>query len=179
MAADIFTLRTALAPGSDEARRAAMHLHPSTFKRIEAGESAARVHAEQLAIRFESWYEQLADQGLPDGVARTEVARLATRQVLDGFAARLRHHRAAGQQGDANVLVVALSSLQGLVRPLAHHSGDVHYARRAVSMARGRLRHNDGLLHRLHPHGNPAFGEADATLEALEIFLAGPEQKPA
>lgn len=179
MAADIFTLRTALAPGTEEARRAAMVLHPSAFKRIEPGGSAAGIYAEQLAIRFESWYEQLTGQGLSDGVARTEVARLATRQVLDGFAARLRHHRAAGQQVDANVLVVALSSLQGLVLPLAHHSGDVHYAQRAVNMARRRLQHNGGLLDRLHPHGNPAFGEADATLEALEIFLTGPHQEAA
>lgn len=141
--------------------------------------STAGTHAEQLAIRFEGWYEQLASQGLPDGVARTEVARLATRQVLDGFAAQLRHHRAAGQQVDANVLVVALSSLQGLALPLARHSGEVHYARRAVNMARRRLQHNGGLLHRLHPHGNPAFDEVDATLEALEIFLARSQQEAA
>lgn len=183
MPADIFTLHTALTSRAEDARRRAMLLHPSNFNRTESGAqsggSAAAAQAERLASRFECLYEQLTDKGHSDGEARTEVARIAAREVWDGFAAQLRHHRAAGHQMDASVLAVALGSLQGLTLPLARRSGDVDYATRAVNLARRRLQHNGGLLHRLHPHGNPAFSEADATLEALEAFLARLQPKAA
>ncbi|UEL29439.1 hypothetical protein [Pseudarthrobacter sp. L1SW] len=129
--------------------------------------------------RLECLYGQLTDKGLPDAEARTEVARIAAREVWDAFAVQLRHHRAAGHQMDASVLAVALGSLQGLTLPLLRHSGNVAYASRAVGTARRRLQYNGGLLHRLHPHNNPAFNDADAALEALEAFLAQSRPKAA
>lgn len=179
MTADIFPLHAALASRVEEARRRAMLLHPSSFTPARSPESDPAAIAEQLTTRFERLHEHLKSQGLPDEEARTEVARIAAREVWDGFAALLRHHRAAGHQMDANVLAVALNSLRGLDLPLARHPGDVTYASRAVSTARLRLQHNGGLLHRLHPHRNPAFNDADATFASLEIFLARPPAKAA
>lgn len=133
---------------------------------------------EELAA-LEFLHQELLCRGLPDNEARTEVARIAARKVWDGFAAQLRRHRAAGRQVDANVLAVALGSMQGMTFPLLRHRGDVDFASRAIGTARRRLRHNGGLLHRLHPHGNPAFDEADATFQSLEVFLARPRPRAA
>lgn len=72
-----------------------------------------------------------------------------------------------------------LAALQGMTFPLLRHRGDVDFASRAIGTARRRLRHNGGLLHRLHPHGNPAFDEADATFQSLEVFLARPRPRTA
>ncbi len=179
MPADILTLHTAMTAKAEAARRRAMLLHPSTFNRTQSNGSEAAARAEQLATRFECLYEQLTSQGHAEGEARTEVARIAAREVWDGFAALLRHHRAEGQQMDASVIAVALSSIQGLTLPLVRHAGDIPYASRAVSTARRRLQYNGGLLHRLHPHSNPAFSDADATLEALEAFLSRSQPKAA
>ncbi|TLM71595.1 hypothetical protein [Pseudarthrobacter sp. NamB4] len=179
MPADILTLHTAMTSQAEAARRRAMLLHPSNFNRTQSDGSEAAARAEQLATRFKCLHEQLTSQGLPEGEARTEVARIAAREVWNGFAAQLRHHRAAGHQMDASVLAVALSSIQGLALPLVRHAGDVTYASRAVSTARRRLQYNGGLLHRLHPYNNPAFSDADATLEALEAFLARSQPKAA
>lgn len=179
MPADILTLPTAITAKVQTARRRAMLLHPSSHNRLQTGEGTAAAHAERLAARYEYLFQQLTEHGLPDGEARTEVARIAAREVWDGFAAQLRQHRAAGQQMDASVLAVALGSIQGLALPLARRCGDVDYASRAVSLARRRLQHNGGLLHRLHPHGNPAFSDADAALEALEHFLSQSRQQAA
>jgi len=179
MTADILTLHTAPTSPAEAARRRAMLLHPSNFKTAGFSGGEAVKKSDELTLRFELLYEELTGQGLPEENARTEVARIAAREIWDGFASRLRHHRAAGHQMDANVLAVALGSIQGLALPLARHAGDLAYARRAVSIARRRLQYNGGLLDRLHPHANPAFSEADATLQSLEVFLAQSEAKAA
>lgn len=175
MAANVVTLHTALTSPAAAARRRAMLLHPSNFISERSPGSTAATKAEERATRFEFLHRKLVRRGLAEDEARTEVARMVAREVWDGFADQLRGHRAAGRQMDANVLVVALSSLQGMSLPLARRRGDVSNASRAVSTALRRLQHNGGLLHRLHPHRNPAFNDAEATLEALETFLTQPQ----
>ena len=177
MPADILTLRPAPLSHAEAARRRAMLLHPSNFTpgnftpAPSQEEAADKAHA--LAVRFDGLHKELLDQGLPAGEALTEVAGTAAREIWDGFAFRLRRHRAAGEQMDANVVAVALASIQCMIRALPRHPGDPDYASRTVSTARRRLQYNGGLLHRLHPHRNPAFQEAVITLESLEIFLNG------
>lgn len=176
---DIRTLRPARpsiqehAPLSREeaARRRAMLLHPSNFKPSTSPGSEADRMAEELGSRFECLHEDLVCRGLPENEARTEVARIAAREVWDGFASQLRRHRAAGRQMDANVLAVALTSIQGMTLALLRHQGDLAYASRAVSTALRRLQYNGGLLDRLHPHGSPAFKDAAFTLQTVEAFL--------
>jgi hypothetical protein len=172
MTADILTLHTALTPRVEASRRRAMFLHPSNFTPDSSAGCEGGQKTDELAARFECLHEDLMDRGLPEGEARTEVVRIAAREVWDGFASRLRRHRVAGDQMDANVLVVALSSIQGLTLSLVRHPGDLAYASRAVSGARRRLQFNGGLLDRLHPHANPAFSEADTTFQSLEYFLS-------
>ena len=172
MSADILTLHTALTSKAEASRRRAMFLHPSNFTPDSSAGREGGQKAEELAARFECLHEELMERGLPEAEARTEVARIAAREVWDGFASQLRHHRAAGGQMDANVLAVALSSIQGLTQSLVRHPADLAYASRAISAARRRLQFNGGLLDRLHPHANPAFSEADATFQSLEFFLA-------
>ena len=182
MGAAIHALSTALATGAEAARRRAMLLHPSNYIPANPEPSpaiAAAADAEDHAARFEYLYRELVGQGLPKAEARTEVARIAAGEVWDGFAARLRRCRAEGRQMDANVLAVALTSMQGMTLPLVRRPGNVASACRAVATARRRLLHNGGLLHRLHRHVNPAFGEADATLRSLEAFLVHEEAKAA
>jgi len=177
MPADILTLHPAPLPSSGAARRRAMLLHPSNFTPGSSqgddsplGPGSVK-HAEELAARFDRLHKELLGRGLPAREALTEVARAAARDIWDGFAFRLRRHRAAGEQMDANVVAVALASIQCMTRALPRHPGDLHYASRAVSTARRRLQYNGGLLRRLHPHRNPAFQEAVTTLESLEAFL--------
>lgn len=182
MSADIVSLRSARVSQADAARRRAMLLHPSNFTPApsaagEADETAKKV--EELAHRFGCRQKELMEGGLPADEAVTEVARTAAREIWDGFASQLRRHRAAGQQMDANVLAVALASIQCMTQALPRHPGDLGYAFRTVSTARRRLQYNGGLLHRLHPHRNPAFQEAVTTLQSLEVFLTRPQQKAA
>ncbi|MFC4395639.1 hypothetical protein [Arthrobacter sedimenti] len=182
MSADILTLRPARVSQAEAARRRAMLLHPSNFTPAPsaAGETddvAKKVKA--LAGRFECFHKELVEGGVPADEARTEVARAAARDIWDGFASQLRGHRAAGQQMDANVLAVALASIQCMTQALPRHPGDVVYASRTVSTARRRLQYNGGLLHRLHPHRTPAFNDAVITLQSLELFLTGGQQKAA
>lgn len=182
MSADIVSLRSARVSQADAARRRAMLLHPSNFTPAalpapEADETAKEV--EELASRFDRLHKELVEGGLPADQALTEVARTAARDIWDGFASQLRHHRAAGQQMDANVLAVALASIQCMTQALPRHPGDLTFARRTVSTARRRLQYNGGLLHRLHPHSNPAFHDAVTTLQSLEVFLTRPQQKAA
>ncbi|MDQ0770172.1 hypothetical protein QF031_002921 [Pseudarthrobacter defluvii] len=182
MSADILTLRPAPISQAEAARRRAMLLHPSNFTpapspALETGETAKVV--EKLANRFSCLHEKLMECGLAAGEARTEVAQTVAREIWDGFASQLRAYRAAGQQMDANVLAVALASIQCMTRALPRHPGDLGFASRTVSAARRRLQYNGGLLHRLHPHRNPAFHDAVTTLEALEAFLTCPQQKAA
>lgn len=182
MSADILTLRPAHVTQAEAARRRAMLLHPSNFTPAPSPAGDADVTAaevEELANRFGCLQEELMRGGLAADQARTEVAQTAAREVWDGFASRLRGHRAAGQQMDANVLAVALASIQCMTRALPRHPGDLGYASRTVSTARRRLQYNGGLLHRLHPHRNPAFQDAVTTLQALEVFLTRPERKAA
>jgi hypothetical protein len=184
---DIRTLRPALkAPleparlsREDASRRRAMLLHPANFKPSTSPGSEAGGRAGELSSRFECLHADLVGRGLAEKDARTEVARIAAREVWDGFAAQLRRHRAAGRQLDANVLAVALASMQGMTLALLRHQGDLGYAIRAVSTALRRLRYNGGLLERLHPHGSPAFTDATITLQSLEAFLARPQTKAA
>lgn len=184
---DIRTLRPALKAPPEPARlsreeacrRRAMLLHPSNFKPATSAGSEAGSKAGELSSRFACLHEDLVGRGLAENEARTEVARIAAREVWDGFAAQLRRHRAAGRQMDANVLAVALASMQGLTLALLRHRGDLGYASRAVSTALCRLQYNGRLLDRLHPHGSPAFTEATITLQSLEAFLARPQTKAA
>ncbi|WP_235565140.1 hypothetical protein [Arthrobacter sp. Soil764] len=149
-----------------------MLLHPSNFKPSTSPGTDAGGMAEELSSRFECLHEDLVCRGLPDNEARTEVARIAAREVWDGFALQLRRHRAAaGRQMDANVLAVALTSIQGMTLALLRHQGDLAYASRAVSTALRRLQYNSGLLDRLHPHGSPAFKDAALILHSVEAFL--------
>ena len=178
MSADILTFRPARMRQAEAARRRAMLLHPSNFIAEPVPGGDAGKEAEQLAIRFDSLYQHFLDQGLPANQARTEVARTAARDIWDGFASRLRGHRAAGQQLDANVLAVALASIQCMNIALPRRPDDLDHAVRTVSTARRRLQYNGGLLARLHPHRNPAFHDAVATLQALEVFLT-PQKKAA
>lgn len=182
MSADILTLRPAQVSQAEAARRRAMLLHPSNFTPTpsaagETDETAKKV--EELANRFGCLQKELMEGGMPADQARTEVARSAARDIWDGFASQLRRHRAAGQQMDANVLAVALASIQCMTQALPRHPGDLGYAFRTVGTARRRLQYNGGLLHRLHPHRNPAFHDAVVTLQSLELFLTGPQQKAA
>jgi hypothetical protein len=152
-----------------------MLLHPSNVTPRASDSSlqepgSAR-QAEELGARFDGLHQEMLNRGLPAREALTEVARAAARDIWDGFAFRLRRHRAAGEQIDANVVAVALASIQCMTRALPRHPGDLDYAARTVSTARRRLQYNGGLLHRLHPHRNPAFQEAVATLQSLEAFL--------
>ena len=182
MSADIVTLRPVRVSPDEAARRRAMLLHPSNFTPAPspAGEPGpTEKDVEELANRFDRLRKDLTDRGLQADEARTEVARTAARDIWDGFAAQLRGHRAAGQQMDANVLAVALASIQCMTRALPRHPGDLVYASRTVSTARRRLQYNGGLLHRLHPHRNPAFQDAVVTLQALEVFLTRRQQKAA
>ncbi|MDQ0733031.1 hypothetical protein [Arthrobacter sp. B1I2] len=156
----------------EAARRRAMLLHPSNFKPSPSPGSDAGARAQELSSRFKYLHEDLVCRGLPGNQARTEVARIAAREVWDGFASQLRRHRAAGRQMDANVLAVALTSIQGMTLALLRHQGDLSYAGRAVSTALRRLQYNGGLLDRLHPHGSPAFKDATVTLQSLEAFLS-------
>lgn len=172
MPADILTLRPAPLSHAEAARRRVMLLYPSNFKPESSQEEAAR-KAGELAVRFDGLHKELLDRGLPAGEALTELARMVAREIWDGFAFRLRRHRASGEQMDANVVAVALASIQSMIRALPRHPGDLGYASRTVSTARRRLQYNGGLLHRLHPHRNPAFQEAVITLESLEVFLDG------
>jgi len=112
MSAHILTFRPARLPQAEAARRRAMLLHPSNFISESAPAGGSGKEAEELAVRFDSLYQEFLDQGLPANQARTEVARTAARDIWDAFASRLRGHRAAGQQLDANVLAVALASIQ-------------------------------------------------------------------
>ena len=179
MSADILTFRPAPLSQAEAARRRAMLLHPSNFIPASAPASDAVGNAEELAGRFDPLYKEFLDQGLSANEARTEVARRAARDIWDGFASQLRRHRAAGQQMDANVLAVALASIQCMTSALPRRPEDLDHAVRAVSTARRRLQYNGGLLHRLHPHRNPAFQDAVATLQSLEVFLARPQQEAA
>jgi len=169
---------TARLPQEEAARRRAMLLHPSNFKPSASPGNDAGARAEELRSRFECLYEDLVCRGLPEKEARTEVARIAAREVWDGFARQLRLHRAAGRQMDANVLAVALTSIKGLTLALLRNQGDLPYAGRAVSTALRRLQYNGGLLDRLHPHGSPAFDNATATLRSLEAFLSAGQPTP-
>jgi len=178
MSAHILTFRPARLPQAEAAHRRAMLLHPSNFISESAPAGGSGKEAEELAVRFDSLYQEFLDQGLPANQARTEVARTAARDIWDAFASRLRGHRAAGQQLDANVLAVALASIQCMNIALPRRPEDLDLAVRAVRTARRRLQHNAGLLDRLHPHQNPAFHDAVATLQALEVFLA-PQKKAA
>lgn len=175
MPADILTLHPAPLPPSEAARRRAMLLHPSNVTPRASDSSLQEPgyarQAEELAARFDGLHQEMLNRGLPAREALTEVARTAARDIWDGFALRLRRHRAAGEQIDANVVAVALASIQCMTRALPRHPGDLDYAARTVSTARRRLQYNGGLLHRLHPHRNPAFQEAVATLQSLEAFL--------
>lgn len=179
MSADILTFRPVPVPQAEAARRRAMLLHPSNFKSAASTGTGAGRNAQELRTRFDRLYEDLTGRGLPANEARTEVARIAAREVWDGFATELRNHRKAGRQLDANILVVALTSIQCVTRALPRHPGDLEYAGRAVGTARRRLQYNGGLLHRLHPHRNPAFDDAVATFESLEDFLLRPQPKAA
>jgi len=179
MSADILTFRPAPLSQADAARRRAMLLHPSNFVPASAPDGDDMEKAEALAGRFDPLYKAFLDRGLSANGARTEVARAAARDIWDGLAAQLRQHRAAGQQMDANVLVVALASIQCLNSVLPRRPEDPEHAVRAVSTARRRLQYNGGLLHRLHPHRNPAFQDAVATLQSLEVFLTRPQQQAA
>jgi len=171
MSADILTFRSVPLSQAEAARRRAMLLHPSNFKSAAAAGSEAAGRAQDLRRRFECLYADLVERGLSEKEARTEVARIAAREVWDGYASELRNHRTGGRQMDANILAVALTSIQCVTKALPRHPGDLEYASRAVSTARRRLQYNGGLLHRLHPHGNPAFEDGVATFEALEDFL--------
>lgn len=171
MSADILTFRSVPLPQAEAARRRAMLLHPSNFKSAATAGSEAARRAQDLRARFECLYEDLVGRGLSDEDARTEVARIAAREVWDGFAAELRNHRNGGRQMDANILAVALTSIQCVTKALPRHPGDLEYAARAVSTAKRRLQYNGGVLHRLHSHSNPAFEDAVATFESLEDFL--------
>ncbi|TQJ58003.1 hypothetical protein FBY30_0204 [Arthrobacter sp. SLBN-83] len=179
MSADILTFRSIPLSQVEAARRRAMLLHPSNFKSAAttAG-SEASGKAQDLRNRFECLYEDLMERGLSEQEARTEVARIAAREVWDGYASELRNHRTLGRQMDANILAVALTSIQCVTKALPRHPGDLEYAGRAVSTARRRPQYNGGLLHRLHPHRNPAFEDGVATFEALEDFLR-PQQRAA
>lgn len=177
MPADIHTLHTALTLQAEAARRRSMLLHPSNFKPAGSPGSEGGRKTEELAHRFGCLHKELLGRGLPENEARTEVARIVAREIWDGFASRLRGYRAAGHQMDANVLAVALGSIQCMALPLARHPGDLLFAGSVVSKARQRLQYNGGLLNRLHPHGNPVFSEADVTLQSLEVFLAHPHPK--
>lgn len=70
----------------EAARRRAMLLHPSHFKPSASPGTDAGGMAEELGSRFECLHEDLVCRGLPDNEARTEVARIAGREVWDGFA---------------------------------------------------------------------------------------------
>jgi len=179
MSADILTFRPAPLSQADAARRRAMLLHPSNFVPASAPDRDATEKAEEQAGRFDALYKEFLERGFSANGARTEVARAAAREIWDGFAVQLRQHRAAGQQMDANVLAVALASIQCLNSVLPRRPEDPHHAVRAVSTARRRLQYNGGLLHRLHPHRNPAFQDAVATLQSLEVFLTRPQQHAA
>ncbi|MEE9095444.1 hypothetical protein [Pseudarthrobacter phenanthrenivorans] len=179
MSADILTFRPVPVPRAEAARRRAMLLHPSNFKSAASTGTEAGARAQELRTRFDCLYADLMGRGLPANEARTEVARIAAREVWDGFAAELRNHRTAGRQMDANILAVALTSIQCVTRALPRHPGELEYAGRAVGTARRRLQYNGGLLHRLHPHRNPAFEDAVATFEQLEDFLLHPQPKAA
>ncbi|MFP5312982.1 MAG: hypothetical protein ACLGH7_11365, partial [Actinomycetes bacterium] len=91
----------------------------------------------------------------------------------------LREYRAAGRQMDANIIAVALTSLQCMTKALPRHPADLEHAARTVSTARRRLQYNGGLLHRLHPHRNPAFEDAVIILQSLEDFLLSHQPKAA
>lgn len=178
MPAHIRSLHTALTAEAEAARKRAMLVHPSNFKRIQSGSDAA-MKAQELITRFDCLHKELMGQGIPDNEARTEVARIAAREVWDGFASQLRLHLSDGHQMDASVLAVALGSIQCMALPLARHPGDLVSATGAVSKARQRLRYNGGLMDRLHTQGNPAFSDADITLQSLEVFLAQPTSQAA
>ena len=178
MSADILTFPPARLPQAEAARRRAMLLHPSNFIPESAPSGDTKKEAEGLAVRFDSLCRHFLDQGLPADQARTEVARTAARDIWDGLASQLRGHRAAGRQLDANVVAVALASIQCMNIALPRRPEDLDHAARTVSTARRRLQYNGGLLDRLHPHRNPAFHDAVATLQALEVFLA-PQKKAA
>jgi len=175
MSADIFVLASVGAARAEESRRRAMALHPSNFRAPELLQDVPGEKAKELSSQFERLHQDLVAQGLSDSQARTEAVRIVIREVWNGLASELRRHRAAGHQMDANVLAVALGSIQCVALPLARHPGDLVYACRAVSKARRRLQYNGGLLDRLQPHANPAFGDADLTLQVLEVFLAQPQ----
>lgn len=179
MSADILMFRPVPLPQAEAARRRAMLLHPSNFIPASAPAGDAGAKAEELAARFDGLYREFLEQGVSVNEARTEVARAAAREIWDGFAFQLRLHRAAGRQMDANVLAVALASIQCMTRALPRRPDDLDHTVRAVSTARRRLQYNGDLLHRLHPHANPAFQDAVVMLQALEAFLARPEQKAA
>lgn len=179
MSADIRTLRPVPLSQAEAARRRAMLLHPSNFTPAQSPADECGKQAEELAARFDCLHREFLDRGLSANEARTEVARTAAREIWDGFASQLRRHRAAGQQMDANVLAVALASIQCMTQALPRHPGDLDYAGRTVSTARRRLQYNGGLLHRLHPHRNPAFQDAVTTLQSLELFLSHPQRKAA
>lgn len=179
MSADIRTLRTAPLSPAEAARRRAMLLHPSNFKPAASPGSEAGRRAGELSSRFQHLHEGLVAGGLTEEEARTEVARIAAREVWDGFASQLRDHRAAGRQMDANILAVALTSIQCMTKALPRHPGDLDYATRTVGTARRRLQYNGGLLHRLHPHRNPTFEDAVITLQSLEDFLVRAQPKAA
>lgn len=175
MAADIRPLNIGLAADAESARRRAMAQHPSNFK-----PAAPRgVKPDELEARFDCLRQELMGRGLPENEARTEVARITAREVWDGFANQLRRQRAGGEQMDANVLAVVLGSIQCMVLPLARHPGDLVSAGIAVGKARRRLQYNGSLMDRLHTHANPAFNDADVTLQSLEVFLAQPQPRVA
>ncbi|MGN7198660.1 hypothetical protein [Arthrobacter sp. SAFR-044] len=179
MSADILTFRPPPLSQAEAARRRAMLLHPSNFSPESAPTGDAVEKAEELAGRFDPLYKEFLDRGLSANAARTEVARTAARDIWDGLASQLRRHRAAGQQLDANVLAVALASIQCMNNALPRRPEDLDHTVRAVSTARRRLQYNGGLLRRLHPHRNPAFHDAVVTLQSLEVFLARPQQQAA
>lgn len=179
MLATVHTLHTARTIRAEAARRRSMLLHPSNFSPAGSAASHTGERAEELAARFECLRRELVQQGVPENEARTEVARMASREVWDGFASQLRAYRAAGQQMDANILAVALGAIQCMALPLSRHPGDLGYAGHIVTKARRRLQFNGGLMDRLHAHANPAFGDADVTLQCLEVFLTASDEDAA
>ncbi|MBT2565458.1 hypothetical protein J7I84_02915 [Arthrobacter sp. ISL-85] len=179
MSADIITFRPATLSQAEAARRRAMLLHPSNFNPSSAPAGDTAKKAEELAGRFDTLYKEFLARGLSVNEARTEVARTAAQEIWDGLASQLRRHRAAGQQLDANVLAVALASIQCMTRALPRRLEDLDHAVRTVNTARRRLQYNGGLLHRLHPHRNPVFQDAEVTLQSLEVFLAHPQHQAA
>ncbi|NUT72213.1 hypothetical protein [Pseudarthrobacter sp. C4D7] len=179
MSADILTFRPAPLPQAAAARRRGMLLHPSNVTPAAAPADDGIKQAEERARRFDPLFKEFRDRGLSANEARTEVARAAAQEIWDGLASQLRRHRATGRQMDANVLAVALASLQCMTGALPRRPEDLDHAVRTVNTARRRLQYNGDLLHRLHRHRNEAVQDAVDTLQALEVFLARPHQHAA